>query len=136
MSEDDIPNYDDNEEEGVAGRHLRGDDRQIYAAGDPRRLGRETGEPRPDIVSNGPYANTADGIMAVWSDCVYADSEEQFREKWELLYREFSKQQQSSVGYLEPIWLPVANDFADWATRQHRNYGVRVTSRTEAVHGM
>lgn len=79
------------------------------------------------------YLSNADGILAAWRDCMYAESEEDFKATWLLLCREFDDQP-LIVDYLRNYWLPVAADFAQYSISEYRNFGIRVTSRTECAH--
>ena len=38
------------------------------------------------------------------------------------------------IEYLDRTYLPIADQFATWSTNLNRNYGVKVTSRTEGAH--
>ena len=38
------------------------------------------------------------------------------------------------IDYINRTYMPVADQFAEYAVRQLRNYGICVTSRTEASH--
>lgn len=51
------------------------------------------------------YVNDADGILLAWRDCVYADTEEDFDERWAKLQSEFAEQP-DIVEYLDKIYIP------------------------------
>ncbi|KAI5278186.1 hypothetical protein KEM52_004770, partial [Ascosphaera acerosa] len=81
----------------------------------------------------GQYADDADGMLAAWYDCVYAVDETGSEKAWQALVGEFSRETEM-ITYLERVYRPVMNEFAQHSIKRNRNYGVRVTSRVEALH--
>ncbi|KAK3896838.1 hypothetical protein C8A05DRAFT_39615 [Staphylotrichum tortipilum] len=87
------------------------------------------------LGSGRTWINDADGILCAWRDVVYSDTEDDFEKRWSTLENEF-EQQPAIVDYLRDTYFPMRHEFAQFHTKKHRNFGVRVTSRTESAHGV
>ncbi|KAI5277824.1 hypothetical protein KEM52_004837, partial [Ascosphaera acerosa] len=72
-------------------------------------------------------------MLAAWCDCVYADDKTGSEKAWQALVSEFNRETEM-ITYLERVYRPVMIEFAQYSIKKNRNYGVRVTSRVEALH--
>lgn len=111
-------------------------DREARVRGEDIRSMRPIQIPANSSTSPNPqrtYQNDADGLLAAWKDCVYAETKEEFDRNWGTLRREFPDQQKI-VNYISETYLGLQDQFAQYAIKKHRNYGIRVTSRVEGLH--
>lgn len=69
--------------------------------------------------------------MSLWKAVVYADTEESHLDAWAYLLEQFPEQE-AIISYLISMWLPWRRQFVSCWISKIRNFGVRVTSRTEA----
>ncbi|KAK4102451.1 hypothetical protein N658DRAFT_485268 [Parathielavia hyrcaniae] len=53
---------------------------------------------------------------------------------WQHLIDQFAEHQEPAVSYILSTYFPWRKHFLEYFTRQNRNFGVRVTSRTEGSH--
>ena len=77
--------------------------------------------------------NTPQGLLELWKYVCYAITEADFEEAWVRILEDFL-QQEEVIRYLQATYLPLRSQWADYCTRQYRNFGIRVTSRTEGSH--
>lgn len=82
----------------------------------------------PTKVENSPT-----GFLELWKHLCYAATPDDFVAAWVKILEDFS-QQDAIISYLQTIYLPFRHQWATCFTRQYRNFGVKVTSRTEASH--
>lgn len=75
----------------------------------------------------------ADGILAAWKECVYAETKDEYHKRWQRLNAEFPEQT-AIIEYINATYNCWVEQFAQWAVKQHRNYGLKVTSRVESQH--
>jgi hypothetical protein len=71
--------------------------------------------------------------MSLWKAVVYAGTEESHLDAWTYLLEQFPEQE-AVISYIIHTWLPWRRQFVSCWTSEIRNFGVRVTSRTEANH--
>lgn len=71
--------------------------------------------------------------MSLWKAVVYADTEESHLDAWAYLLEQFPEQE-AIISYLISMWLPWRRQFVSCWISKIQNFGVRVTSRTEANH--
>ena len=67
----------------------------------------------------------------VWKAVVYADTKESHLDAWAYLLEQFPEQE-AIISYIIHMWPPWRRQFVSCWTSEIRNFGVRVTSRTEA----
>jgi hypothetical protein len=67
----------------------------------------------------------------MWKRVLYAETEEAFEQAWRDLCKEFDDQR-AILQYLYSTYLPVSAQWARCFIRHYRNFGIRVTSGTEA----
>jgi hypothetical protein len=84
------------------------------------------------------HAPTADaiphdyrGVLMMWKLVLFAETEEAHEKAWRDLCKEFDDQR-AILRYLHGTYLPVRAQWARCFIRKHRNFGIRVTSGTEA----
>lgn len=75
--------------------------------------------------------HTYQGIVLMWKRVVFAETEETHKTAWRALCKEFDDQR-AILQYLHGTYLPVRAQWARCFIRRYRNFGVRVTSGTEA----
>ncbi|EAQ91972.1 hypothetical protein CHGG_00207 [Chaetomium globosum CBS 148.51] len=78
--------------------------------------------------------DTPAGFLSVWKACVYASTIDDFQMAWQQLIDQFAEHQEPAVSYILSTYFPWRKHFLECFTRQNRNFGVRVTSRTEGSH--
>jgi len=107
---------------------------------------------------NRSFPANADGILSAWEEMVYAITEDDFISSWITLQEEFQDQPSKSIylltylltylstylltysidlgiiTYLQQTYIPVRLQFATYSVKNLRNYGLKVTSRTEGSH--
>ncbi|KAI0995025.1 hypothetical protein K3495_g13156, partial [Podosphaera aphanis] len=86
-----------------------------------------------DSDSDRRFKPNADGILAAWKECVYAEEKEIYHENWARLKEEFPDQPEIVI-YLNDTYNPWVLQFAQFAVKLHRNFGLKVTSRVEIQH--
>lgn len=64
----------------------------------------------------------------------YAPTINEFETAWEELIRRFAEEQEPAVSYILTTYFPWRKHFCVCYTSQNRNFGIRVTSRTESSH--
>lgn len=75
--------------------------------------------------------HTYRGIVLMWKRVIFAETEEAHEIAWRELCKEFDDQR-AILQYLHGTYLPVRAQWARCFIRRYRNFGVRVTSGTEA----
>lgn len=81
------------------------------------------------------YFDNADGIMCAFLDCVYAWTAMDFQANWQRLRTEFPTQK-PIIEYIKKTYMPWDAEWAEYAVRLYRNFGIRSTSRTEGAHAV
>lgn len=71
------------------------------------------------------------GVLVLWKLVVFAETEEDHEKAWECLCRQFGDQR-AILTYLHGTYMPVRVQWARCFIRKYRNFGIRVTSGTEA----
>lgn len=71
------------------------------------------------------------GVLVAWKQVVFAETEKEHEKSWEFLCKQFADQQ-AILAYLYATYMPVRHQWARCFIKKHRNFGVRVTSGTEA----
>ncbi|KAI8404297.1 hypothetical protein FOFC_15792 [Fusarium oxysporum] len=71
------------------------------------------------------------GVLIMWKLVLFAETEEAHEEAWANLCKEFDDQR-AILRYLHGTYMPVRAQWARCFIRKYRNFGVRVTSGTEA----
>jgi MULE transposase domain/FAR1 DNA-binding domain len=71
------------------------------------------------------------GILMMWKLVLFAETEEAHEKAWGDLCREFDDQR-AILRYLHGTYMPVRAQWARCFIRKYRNFGIRVTSGTEA----
>lgn len=69
----------------------------------------------------------------VWKAVVYAQTEEAYHDAVVFLFEQF-REQEALLTYITSQWLPWHKQFVSCWTSRIRNFGIRVTSRTESNH--
>lgn len=81
--------------------------------------------------ANEKIPHTYQGILLMWKRVLYAETEEAHEQAWKDLCTEFNDQR-AILNYLHGTYLPVRAQWARCFIRHYRNFGIRVTSGTEA----
>ncbi|KAG7002603.1 PKS-NRPS hybrid synthetase [Fusarium oxysporum f. sp. conglutinans] len=71
------------------------------------------------------------GVLMLWRLVVFAETEEDHEKAWECLCTQFGDQR-AILAYLYGTYMPVRAQRACCFIRKYRNFGIRVTSGTEA----
>jgi hypothetical protein len=71
------------------------------------------------------------GVLALWRQVAFAETEEDHEKAWKCLCTEFGDQR-AILAYLYGTYLPVREQWARCFIKKYRNFGIRVTSGTEA----
>ncbi|KAJ3453182.1 hypothetical protein MRS44_018837 [Fusarium solani] len=71
------------------------------------------------------------GVLMMWKVVLFAETEEAHEKAWVNLCREFDDQR-AILRYLHGTYMPVRAQWARCFIRKYRNFGIRVTSGTEA----
>lgn len=71
------------------------------------------------------------GLLELWKLVVFAKTKADYEKAWAHLCEEFNDQQ-SILMYLYNTYLPVCAQWAHFFIKHYRNFGIRVTSGTEA----
>ncbi len=71
------------------------------------------------------------GVVMMWKHVMFAETEEVHEKAWSALCREFDDQR-AILRYLHRTYMPVRAQWARCFIRKYRNFGIRVTSGTEA----
>jgi hypothetical protein len=82
-----------------------------------------------EFSSKVPY--TYQGVLQMWKKVLFAETEEAHKKAWIDLCKEFDDQR-PIIRYLFSTYMPVRAQWARCFTRKYPNYGIRVTSGTEA----
>ncbi|KAI8402253.1 hypothetical protein FOFC_17559 [Fusarium oxysporum] len=75
--------------------------------------------------------HTYRGVLMMWKRVLFAETEEAHEKAWRDLCKKFDDQR-AILRYLHGTYLPVRAQWARCFLRKHRNFGIRVTSGTEA----
>ena len=78
-----------------------------------------------------PVTRNYRGVLELWRFVVFAEIEKEHEKAWARLCSEFNDQQ-TILTYLYNTYLPIREQWASFFLKKHRNFGVRVTSGTEA----
>jgi hypothetical protein len=84
-----------------------------------------------DSSTRDKIPHTYQGVVLMWKKVLYAETEEAFEQAWRDLCKEFDEQR-AILQYLYSTYLPVSAQWARCFIRHYRNFGIRVTSGTEA----
>ena len=84
-----------------------------------------------DSSAGGKVPHTYQGVVLMWKRVLYAETEEAFEQAWRDLCKEFDDQR-AILQYLYSTYLPCCAQWARCFIRRYRNFGIRVTSGTEA----
>ncbi|EXL89791.1 hypothetical protein FOIG_16925 [Fusarium odoratissimum NRRL 54006] len=71
------------------------------------------------------------GVLMMWKLVLFAETEDAHKKAWRNLCREFDDQR-AILRYLHGTYMPVRAQWARCFIRKYRNFGIRVTSGTEA----
>ena len=71
------------------------------------------------------------GVLVMWRLVVFAETEAAHNRAWKDLYEEFDDQR-AILHYLYGTYMPLRRQWARCFIRKYRNFGIRVTSGTEA----
>ncbi|KAK5651104.1 hypothetical protein OQA88_13286 [Cercophora sp. LCS_1] len=116
-------------------RLLRGKDRDHHLRTTVKNPHNKKLGGRTPPGSNRKWLNNTDGILSASETVVYANTEQEFWSEWRLLKSKFTEQN-NIISYLEETYLPIKAEFAHHCIKNYRNFGIRVTSRTEGAHGI
>lgn len=78
-----------------------------------------------------PVPHDYNGVLMLWRLVVFAETEEDHEKAWECLCQQFGDQR-AILTYLYGTYMPVRAQWARCFIRKYRNFGIRVTSGTEA----
>ena len=81
--------------------------------------------------ATGAIPHSYRGVLMMWKLVLFAETEETHEKAWGDLCREFNDQR-AILRYLYGTYMPVRAQWARCFTRKYRNFGIRVTSGTEA----
>ncbi|OWT42543.1 mutator-like element [Pochonia chlamydosporia 170] len=128
--------WKDAEEEGDGCGHNSSDSERSQAALTSRDMeavravGKDGSPPlRTDHTS--PVPHNYRGVLELWKFVVFAQTKDDYEKAWARLCDEFNDQQ-IILMYLYNTYLPVSAQWAHCFIKKYRNFGVRVTSGTEA----
>jgi hypothetical protein len=82
----------------------------------------------PEKVPDSP-----EGFLELWKHVCYSVTADDFGAAWIRILRDFS-QQEGVIAYIQKTYLPLREQWAECYIRHYRNFGVKVTSRTEGSH--
>jgi hypothetical protein len=86
---------------------------------------------KQDDTSLGPITHDYRGVLVAWRQVMFAKTEELHDKAWVTLCKEFNDQARI-LAYLYHTYLPYRAQWAQYHIRRYRNFGIRVTSGTEA----
>ncbi|KAM4061906.1 MULE transposase [Hirsutella rhossiliensis] len=78
-----------------------------------------------------PVPHNYRGVLELWKFVAFAETKEEHEKAWVRLCGEFNDQQ-AILMYLYKTYLPIRAQWAQCFIKKYRNFGVRVTSGTEA----
>ncbi|KJZ69738.1 hypothetical protein HIM_10878 [Hirsutella minnesotensis 3608] len=78
-----------------------------------------------------PVPHNYRGVLELWKFVAFAETKEEHEKAWVRLCGEFNDQQ-AILMYLYKTYLPIRAQWAQRFIKKYRNFGVRVTSGTEA----
>ncbi|KJZ68513.1 hypothetical protein HIM_12097 [Hirsutella minnesotensis 3608] len=78
-----------------------------------------------------PVPHDYRGVLELWKFVAFAETKEEHEKAWVRLCDEFNDQQAILI-YLYKTYLPIRAQWAQCFIKKYRNFGVRVTSGTEA----
>ncbi|KAJ6439012.1 hypothetical protein O9K51_08416 [Purpureocillium lavendulum] len=82
-------------------------------------------------ATTGTIPHSYRGVLMMWKLVVFAETEEAHEKAWKNLYTEFDDQR-AILRYLHGTYMTTRAQWARCFIRKYRNFGVRVTSGTEA----
>ncbi|KAJ6436373.1 C6 zinc finger domain-containing protein [Purpureocillium lavendulum] len=121
-SEDDNPESD---ADGDPNAKLSSRDMEAVLAAE-----RQEGAPGQSNVDT-PVPHNYRGVLELWKFVAFAETEEEHEKAWVRLCDEFNDQK-AILMYLYKTYLPIRAQWAQCFIKKYRNFGVRVTSGTEA----
>ncbi|KAM4061718.1 MULE transposase [Hirsutella rhossiliensis] len=84
---------------------------------------------RSDVPATVPHSYR--GVLELWKLVAFAETKGDYEKAWERLCDEFDDQEAILI-YLYNTYLPLSTQWAQCFIKKHRNFGIRVTSGTEA----
>ena len=78
-----------------------------------------------------PVPHNHRGVLELWKFVVFAETRGDYKKAWGRLCEEFNEQQ-AILMYFYNTYLPISAQWAHCFIKKYRNFGVRVTSGTEA----
>lgn len=78
-----------------------------------------------------PITHDYHGVLTLWRLVVFAETEQDHEKAWKSLCKQFGDQR-AILAYLHGTYIPVRAQWAPCFIRKYRNFGIRVTSGTEA----
>ncbi|KJK85276.1 hypothetical protein H633G_10887 [Metarhizium anisopliae BRIP 53284] len=84
-----------------------------------------------DSPTSDKIPHTYQGVVLMWKRVLHAETKKAFEQAWRDLCKEFDDQR-AILQYLYSTYLPVSAQWARCFIRHYRNFGIRVTSGTEA----
>ncbi|KJZ68574.1 hypothetical protein HIM_12036 [Hirsutella minnesotensis 3608] len=87
--------------------------------------------PLPQSNLATPVPHNYRGVLELWKFVVFVETKEEHEMAWVRLCEEFNDQQ-AILMYLYKTYLPIRAQWAQCFIKKHRNFGIRVTSGTEA----
>ena len=84
-----------------------------------------------DSPTSDKIPHTYQGVVLMWKRVLYAETKKAFEQAWRDLCKEFDDQR-AILQYLFSTYPPVSAQWARCFIRHYRNFGIRVTSGTEA----
>lgn len=82
----------------------------------------------PMKVSDDP-----NGFLELWKHLCYTATEEDLEATWVRILEDFLHQE-AVIEYIQGTYLPIRRQWAGCYIRHYRNFGIKVTSRTEGSH--
>ncbi|OAQ57749.1 transposase [Purpureocillium lilacinum] len=80
-----------------------------------------------------PIPHNYRGVLELWKSVAFAETKEEHEKAWVRLCDEFNDQQ-AILMYLYKTYLPIRAQWAQCFIKKYRNFGIQVTSGTEASH--
>lgn len=79
--------------------------------------------------------HTYQGVFERWKMVLFAEDKAMFEKSWIALCKEFDYQR-LILRYLYNTYMPIRAQWARYCIKQYRNFGIRVTSGTEASNNV
>lgn len=96
---------------------------------DQEAIRRSSAQSATNAPSDIPY--NYQGVLVLWRLVVFAETEEKHEKAWANLVNKFENQKRILM-YLYQTYMPLRAQWARYCVRKYRNFGIRVTSGTEA----